>query len=79
MLHYHRRNNISLLCSEWEQVVLLHYDCQEKLVKIKKSALLSKVLNFFFEFFEIILKKFARINQAFAKSIRDVWLSLTVY
>ena len=53
----------------------MHYDCQEKLVKIKKSALLSKFLNFF----EIILKKFARINQAFAKSIRDVWLSLTVY
>ena len=76
MLHYHRRNNISLLCSEWEQVVLLHYDCQEKLVKIKKSALLSKFMN---SFFEIILKKFARINQAFAKSIRDVWLSLTVY
>ena len=54
----------------------MHYDCQEKLVKIKKSALLSKFLN---SFFEIILKKFARINQAFAKSIRDVWLSLTVY
>ena len=42
MLHYHRRNNISLLCSEWEQVVLLHYDCQEKLVKIKKSFFKSQ-------------------------------------
>ena len=24
-LHYHRRDCISLLCSEWEQVVLQHY------------------------------------------------------
>ena len=72
MLHYHRRNNISLLCSEWEQVVLLHYDCQEKLVKIKKSALLSKILNlfseFFLNFFEIILKK-GSVNQS---SIREI-------
>ena len=27
-LHYHRRNCISLLCSEWEQVVLQHYGRQ---------------------------------------------------
>ncbi len=27
-LHYHRRYCISLLCSEWEQVVLQHYGRQ---------------------------------------------------
>ena len=27
-LHYHRRDCISLLCSEWEQVVLQHYGRQ---------------------------------------------------
>ena len=36
-LHYHRRNCISLLCSEWEQVVLQHYGRQAYRVKKLKN------------------------------------------
>ena len=44
-LHYHRRNCISLLCSEWEQVVLQHYGRQAyRVKKLKKYKLNQLVL-----------------------------------
>ena len=43
-LHYHRRNCISLLCSEWEQVVLQHYGRQAyRVKKLKKYKLFQLV------------------------------------
>ena len=42
--HYHRRGDISLLCSEWEQVVLQHYGRQAyRVKKLKKYKLFQLV------------------------------------
>ena len=43
-LHYHRRNCISLLCSEWEQVVLQHYGRQAYRVKKLKNLKLIQLV-----------------------------------